>query len=79
MTLFEASFIFGILCYILVPMIISEMQHMGHLLKVYSETELDIPFLPGEIHDLIKKYIDLEYLSKIMRNEDRMKLIENQV
>ncbi len=76
-TLFEASFIFGILCYILVPMIISEMQHMGHLLKVYSETELDIPFLPGEIHDLIKKYIDLEYLSKIMRNEDRMKLIEN--
>lgn len=76
-TLFEATFIFGILCYILVPMIVSEMQHMSHLLKAYSETELDIPFLPGEIHELVKKYIDLEYLSKIMRSEDRMKLIES--
>ncbi len=76
-TLFEATFIFGILCYILVPMIVSEMQHMSHLLKAYSETELDIPFMPGEIHELVKKYIDLEYLSKIMRSEDRMKLIES--
>ncbi len=76
-TLFEATFLFGVLCYVLVPMIMSEMQHMGHLLKVYSNTELEIPFLPEGVHSFIKKYVDFEYLAGLMRREDQMKMVEN--
>jgi len=76
-TLFEAIFLFGILCYVLVPMIMSEMQHMGHLLKVYSNTELEIPFMPEGVHSFIKKYVDFEYLASLMRREDQIKMLEN--
>lgn len=76
-TLFEATFLFGVLCYLLIPMIMSEMQHMAHLLKVYSQTELETPFMPSEIHSFIKKYIDFEYLARIMQKEDQMKIIQN--
>ena len=76
-TLFEAIFLFGILCYVLVPMIMSEMQHMGHLLKVYSNTELEIPFMPDGVHSFIKKYVDFEYLASLMRREDQIKMLEN--
>lgn len=76
-TLFEATFLFGILCYVLVPMIMSEMQHMGHLLKVYSNTELEIPFMPEGVHSFIKKYVDFEYLASLMRREDQIKMLEN--
>lgn len=75
-TLFEATFLFGLLCYILVPMIMSEMQHMGHLLKVYSETELEIPFMPGGVHSFIKKYVDFDYLARLMNRDDLMKILE---
>ncbi len=76
-TLFEATFLFGLLCYILIPMITSEMEHMGHLLKVYSQAQLDIPFLPDSVHAFIRKYIDFDYLSGLMSAEDQMKLVEN--
>lgn len=78
-TLFEATFLFGVLCYILIPMITSEMHHMAHLLKVYSETELDVPLLPEKFHEIIKKYIDFNYLSKLLANGDQMKLFESMI
>ena len=54
-TLFEVTFLIGLLCYFVVPLITSEMTHMAHLLKVYSSSELDTPFLPESVHSLIKK------------------------
>lgn len=76
-TLFEAIFLLGLLCYILVPLILNEMQHMGHLLKVYSNTELEIPFMPEGVHSFIKKYVDFEYLSSLMQRDDQIKIVEN--
>jgi len=78
-TLFEATFLFGVLCYILIPMIASEMHHMAHLLKIYSETELDIPFLPEKFQEITKRYIDFNYLSAILSNHDQMKLVESAI
>lgn len=60
-------------------MITSEMHHMAHLLKVYSETELDVPLLPEKFHEIIKKYIDFNYLSKLLANGDQMKLFESMI
>ena len=77
-TLFEVTFLFGILCYFVVPMITSEMTHMAHLLKVYSSSELNTPFLPGSVHSVIKKYVDFESISQlILHHEDQIKLLEN--
>ena len=76
-TLFEATFFVGILCYFSIPMITSEMGHMGHLLKQFSESELDIPFMPDGIHEFIKKYVDFVYLSGLMKTDDYVKFVEN--
>lgn len=76
-TLFEATFLFVALCYLLVPMIVSEMEHMAHLLRQYSETRIDTPFLPESVHEIIKKYIDFDYLSQLLGREDRMKMFES--
>ncbi|THG51556.1 AI-2E family transporter [Muribaculum caecicola] len=76
-TLFEATFFVGILCYLSIPMITSEMGHMGHLLKQFSESELDIPFMPDGIHEFIKKYVDFDYLSGLMKTDDYVKFVEN--
>lgn len=76
-TLFEATFAFGLLCYLLIPMITSEMEHMAHLLKVYSQSQVNIPFLPESLHEFIRKYVDFEYLSGLLTKEDQMKLLES--
>lgn len=78
-TLFETTFFFGILCYFCIPMITAEMSHMGHLLKQFSESELEIPLMPEGLHTFIKKYIDFDYLSRMMKSEDQLKMLESMV
>ncbi|MDE5922243.1 MAG: AI-2E family transporter [Muribaculum sp.] len=76
-TLFEATLAFGLLCYLLIPMITSEMAHMAHLLKVYSQSQVSIPFLPDWLHEFIRNYVDFEYLSSLLTREDQIKLLES--
>ena len=76
-TLFEATLAFGLLCYMLIPMITSEMAHMAHLLKVYSQSQVSIPFLPDWLHEFIRNYVDFEYLSSLLTREDQIKLLES--
>ena len=76
-TLFEATLAFGLLCYMLIPMITSEMAHMAHLLKVYSQSQVSIPFLPDWLHGFIRNYVDFEYLSSLLTREDQIKLLES--
>ena len=77
-TLFEVTFLFGLLCYFVVPMITSEMTHMAHLLREYSSSAPDTPFLPESVHALIKKYVDFESIATlILHHEDQIKLMEN--
>jgi predicted PurR-regulated permease PerM len=76
-TLFEALMLIGVLGYLLVPMIAGELMHMGHLIKEYSTSQVNIPFLPEWVHDFVRKYVDLEYLSNLLSKEDQMKLVES--
>ena len=77
-SLFEVTFLFGLLCYFVVPMITSEMTHMAHLLREYSSSAPDTPFLPESVHALIKKYVDFESIATlILHHEDQIKLMEN--
>lgn len=61
----------------LIPMITSEMAHMAHLLKVYSQSQVSIPFLPDWLHEFIRNYVDFEYLSSLLTREDQIKLLES--
>lgn len=76
-TLFEATFFFGILCYFLIPMIMDEMRHMGYLVKLYSTIEHNVPLLPENIQPLIRKYIDLDYIANMMSDEQQLRILEN--
>lgn len=76
-TLFEALLLIGLLGYLLVPMIAGELMHMGHMIKAYSTEQISVPFLPEWVHDFVRKYIDLDYLSNLLSREDQMKLVES--
>lgn len=75
-TLFEATFFFGLLAYITVPLISSEIQHMGVLLKEYSHTELTSTPLPDSVHSIIKKYIDFDYIASMTDSQAQLRMIE---
>ena len=52
-TLFEAIFLMGMLCYFFVPSIVSEIHSMAALLHNYSTASISIKYLPPELHDKI--------------------------
>ena len=53
-TLFEMTFFFIALCYLVVPMVIRESTQMASLLKNYATSDFHIPFLPEEIHEFLR-------------------------
>ena len=75
-TLFEVTFLLGVLVWLLAPMITSEMQHMAGLLKQYASSDIKVPFLPDTLHEMIRKYIDFDYLSSLLAQGNRMEAVE---
>lgn len=75
-TLFEALFFFGVLCYFFVPSVIDEMHHMAAMLQHYSSTQITIKYLPPELHDILKRNIDFETLSNKLLAENIDTLVD---
>lgn len=75
-TLFEAIFLLGILCFFLIPMIAEEVDHVAALMRLYSATTVNIPFLPDSIHDHLRRFIDFESVSSLISQADVMKIVE---
>lgn len=78
-TLFEATFFVGVLCYFFIPSIIQEMAQVGTLIKQYSQTDLNIPFMPDGIHRFIRTHLDLEYLSTLLTRQEWIALIKTSI
>ncbi len=76
-TLFEVVFFIGLLCYLLIPSIIDEMQQISSLLKQYSSSDITIPFLPDSLHDFLKRNIDFERLSSLFTRQDWIDIAES--
>lgn len=74
-TLFEATFIIGVICAFLLPYLFAEVQQMAGMIKEYASAELHIPYLPGVIHDFIKRNVDFEALSSMMTAENMMQVV----
>lgn len=75
-TLFEAAFIFGVICAFLLPSLFTEVQQMAGLLKSYAQSELHVPYLPEAIHEFIKRNVDLGSLSDLLADKDWMAAAE---
>lgn len=71
-TLFEATFLFGILCYFLAPSIMNELHQVGDLLTRYATSDTKIPFLPDSLHHFLKETIDFNRLSSLFTQQDWM-------
>lgn len=63
-TLFEVTMFIGILCYLFVPSIIEEMHQMGEMIKQYSSGSTSIPLVPDEVHDFIRRNVNLEHVAQ---------------
>jgi len=75
-TLFEMTFFFIVLCYLLVPMIVRESSQMAGLIKAYAATDLKIPFVPEELHEFLRKNVNFELIARKLSHEEWMKMIE---
>lgn len=76
-TLFEATTIFMILCYLFVPSIIHETHQVADLLRKYSTSNVDIPFLPDKFHDILKHHINFEDIASSLTKQDMQSLLDN--
>ncbi|MBD5353928.1 MAG: AI-2E family transporter [Bacteroides sp.] len=75
-TLFEMTFFFVVLCYFIVPMIIRESTQMAILLKNYTRNDFTIPFIPIELHDFLRRYVDFEFIANKLSHDEWMKMLE---
>ncbi len=75
-TLFEAIFLMGMLCYFFVPSIVSEIHSMAALLHNYSTASISIKYLPPELHDMLRKYIDFDLLARKLMEQDMNTVVD---
>lgn len=78
-TLFEALFFLGVLGYFLVPMIMDEMHQMAAIMRRYAVTQSQIRFLPGEIHDYLRRTVDFNQISDMLTRQEWGSIIENAI
>lgn len=69
-TLFEMITFVAIACYFLVPMIVSEVNSMGKMLSAYASSELNLPYLPAQIHDFVVRNVNLRQVSHMLSTFD---------
>lgn len=74
-TLFEITTLLCILGYFMIPSLISELSQVGDLLKEYANSDVNIPFLPEELHRVLRDNINFEEIASQFTNQDYMKLI----
>lgn len=69
-TLFEMMTFIAIACYFVVPMIVSEVNSMGKMLSAYASSELNLPYLPAQIHDFVVRNVNLRQVSHMLSTFD---------
>lgn len=76
-TLFEIVAIIMVVSYIVYPLIVSEVREMIEMLREYSEMNTNGKFISEEIHEFIRKHINVEDLSKLLSRDEWIKLISS--
>lgn len=78
-SLFETTFLLAFVGYFLVPLLIDEFVSMAAVLKHYAETEIDIPYIPKQVHVFFKRNINFNAISSTLTAEQITTFVENTV
>lgn len=74
-TLFETILLLTTLSIIFVPSVIDEMHQVAALIRRYTESASQIPFIPSSVHDFIIRSIDLKAISEQLTRQDIEQLL----
>ena len=74
-TLFETILLLTTLSIIFVPSVIDEMHQVAALIRRYTESASQIPFIPSSVHDFIIRSIDLKTISEQLTRQDIEQLL----
>ena len=77
LTLIEAAFAITVLGFILVPYLVSETTEMSRMIRTYTTTRTEIPYISQGIHNFIRENIDFNEISKLLSREEWKELIKN--
>lgn len=77
LTLLEAATVIGVFCAIFVPYLVSETTSMTRMIREYTTSQTQIPYISQSIHDFIRENIDLNEISKLLSREEWKELIKN--
>lgn len=77
MTLLEAVFVIGILCWILIPYLVEECMEMTKIIRDYASSQIQIPYISKEIHDFIRQNVDFDKIGCLLSREQWWELIKN--
>ncbi len=69
-TLFEITTLIVVLCYFFVPSIIAEMHQVADLLRKYASSDVNIPFMPSDVHSLLRDNIIFEEVARRLTEQD---------
>ena len=76
--LIESAGILIVCGYLLFPLIVNELVDVTQMLKSYS-TLNENPYLPKEIHDFLREYINFGFISSLLSKEQWLELIKNAI
>ncbi|MCM1110357.1 MAG: AI-2E family transporter [Clostridium sp.] len=76
-TLFESAFLLALVLYLIVPVLVGEVVSMAGILRHYAETETNIPYIPQQLHQFIKRNLDLSVISNYVSQDQIASLVEN--
>lgn len=69
-TFFGVLFALGVLAWLFVPTIISEMHQVSSLVSAYASSEQTVPFIPQSVHRFLKENIDFAHLASMLSGAD---------
>lgn len=76
LTLFDVTVLFVILLYFVSPIVASEIDQMGDILKKYSVSHVQIPYLPANVTDEIESKINLNKIIETIESGKGLSLLD---
>ncbi|MDE7418922.1 MAG: AI-2E family transporter [Muribaculaceae bacterium] len=76
-TLLEAVFLVGILCWIFIPYLVEECTEMAKVIREYASSQIQIPYISNEIHNFIRENVDFDKIGRLLSRDQWWELVKN--
>ncbi len=77
LTMLEAAALLTVCGIIFVPYLISETTEMSRMIRTYTTTQTQIPYISQSIHNFIRENIDFNEISKLLSSDEWKDLIKS--